>query len=697
MSAPTLRSVLLAFLTLRAAFPLFAVDPIDLNRVDPVPASQPLPVQDFFRPSVLQQPKLNLAGTHIAAIITAGADRRELLVYELQTKKIDGVTGEGDKDIYSFEWLNDKRLIFTLSARKLWGLGLFAADIGRGVDAYPLLQYYGTSLVAVPRQDRLQPLVWNSRDFETGKDLGVSAIDTGLRGGRFVNALTASVDWSAMVDVRDNNARHIRRSYPVPEHGIGTGYLTDKDGELEFAFTMEDGVQKLFRLDAGRWNPCPIDLDEIDVIGCGDQRGQLVVVGPRQDGKPRAVQFLDAATGQLGEVLLQDKAYDFYSGGTSRGWLYREPTQNRIIGAVFERNGPHVVWFTEEYRALQKILNDFFPNMVVRIIGSDEAQKLFLVAVHSDRQPVIYNWVDLEKRTIGLIKKSAPWIDPQRMQPMKSLRFKTPDGHQLDAYLTLPAVATKQNPPPLVVLPHGGPWARDTWGFDREAQFLASRGYAVLQPNYRGSNGTAWMFSPEDRWDFLKMHDDVTAATKALIASGHVDGRRVAIMGSSFGGYLALSGVTKEPNLYRCAITIAGVFDWEQLIQARKFDRYEDPAFDYLLRRIGDPKREPQKFAAISPVRHVASVRVPIFVAHGKDDPIADIGQSKRLIAELDKHHVTHEDFLVSEEGHGMGNLKNQVELYSRIEAFLARHLMPLPTSAAAPTTAPAASDSATP
>lgn len=677
----------LACVAVCAAFPLLAVDAIDLNRLDPVPAGQPVPAQDFFRPSLLQQPKLNRAGTHIAAIITAGADRHELLVYELKTQKLERLAGNGDRDIYAFEWLNDRRLIYMLSARKLWGLGLFAADLGERVDAYPLLQYYGTAVVAVPRKNRLEPLVWNSRDFEDGKDLGVSAINTSIRSGRFVDLLGASVTHSAMMDVRDNNELHIRNRYPVLGKGLGLGYSADKDGELELAFTMENGVRKLYRFDNDRWTPSPVDLEQVDYLGCGNQRGQLAVVGPRQEGKPRAVHFLDAATGQLGDVLLQDKAYDF-----SHGWLYREPVENKIIGAVYERHGPHVVWFTEEYRTLQKILNDFFPKMVVRIIGSNEAQSLFLVAVSSDRQPVVYNWVDLEKRSVGLIKKSAPWIDPERMRPMTPMKFKTRDGRQLDAYLTLPAGATKQNPPPLIVLPHGGPWVRDTWGFDREAQFLASRGYAVLQPNYRGSPGSDWLFPVEDRWDFLKMHDDVTAAAKTLIAAGIVDGRRVAIMGSSFGGYLALSGVTKEPDLYRCAVAIAGVFDWEQLLKERKQDRYEDASFDYLLRRLGDPERDPAKFAAISPGRHVANVRVPIFVAHGKDDPIADLAQSKRLIANLDKHHVPHEDLLVSEEGHGMGHLKNQVELYSRIEAFLAKHLAPLP-----PSTAPAATGAATP
>ncbi|MFA5263620.1 MAG: alpha/beta fold hydrolase, partial [Opitutaceae bacterium] len=366
------------------------------------------------------------------------------------------------------------------------------------------------------------------------------------------------------------------------------------------------------------------------------------------------------------------QAYDF------NGWLYRSPATQQIMGAMINRDGPRMIWFNEDYKNFQKLLDGMFPGVIVRIIGSDEAQKIFLIATFSDRQPVIYSWVDLEKRTGGLIKKSAPWIDPQRMQPMHIVKFKTRDGRRLDSYLTLPAGASKKNPPPLVVLPHGGPWARDNWGYDNEAQFLASRGYAVLQPNYRGSTGCNWMFPEKDEWDFRKMHDDVTDATKFMIASGLIDSGRIAIMGASFGGYLAVSGVVNEPSLYRCAVTIAGVFDWEQQIKNEKYDQFDSPSYGRMMRKLGDAKKQPEKFDAISPGRHADQIRVPVFVSGGKDDRTVEIEQSKTLISALKKYHVPHETLLVREEGHGMSHLENRVELYTRIEAFLAKNMTPV-------------------
>jgi len=658
-----------------------AASKFDLERITPVPADQPIPVMDFFRPLLLQEPKINPSGTHIAAIITAAEDKHRLLVYELKTQKMEFVGGIGDQDIYQVHWLNDQRLIFGLARGKMYGIGLLAGAVGLLQGSYPLVQYYNTRLIAIPRKNRLEPLVWNRYDgLDHRQDLGAATLDSASRRlARIYDFDRVGARGSDVSDCRDSNESHIKANYPIPEGGLTYEYMADREGQLAFAFTAQDGCLTMHRLAGNQWIKCPVDLEEIDVVGAGDQPGQVLVVGPRQEAKPRALQLMDAATGQLGDVVLQDEAYDF------DGWLYHDPATQAILGAVFQRNGPRVVWFDEGYRNLQKILDGFFPGLVVRIIGSNEEQNFFLVSTFSDRQPRIYSWVDLEKRTTGVFKNSAPWIDPQRMQPQNIIKFKTRDGRQLDAYLTLPAGASKKNPAPLVVLPHGGPWVRDNWDFDREAQFLASRGYAVLKPNYRGSTGYDWKFPVEDRWDFRKMHDDVTDATKTMIASGLIDKGRIAIMGTSFGGYLAISGVVNEPTLYRCAVTVAGVFDWEQQIKDKKIDQYDSPAFGWLMLKLGDPKKQPEKFDAISPGRHVDKIRVPVFVSAGKDDYTVDYEQTSTLLSALTKYNVPHEKFVLREEGHGMHHLENEAELYTRIEAFLDKNLKPAPAVAATP------------
>jgi acetyl esterase/lipase len=457
-----------------------------------------------------------------------------------------------------------------------------------------------------------------------------------------------------------------------PGNDVVMDYLADKDGQLAFAITVNHGMYALFRLEGDHWEKCPVDLDKVSPVDAGDRKNELIVVGPRTEGKPRALQRLDAATGVLGEVVLQDKAYDPMDCA-----IYRHPVTRTMLGVRYSRSLYQTAWFDPNYADVQKMLTGKFPGQIVQIMGSDQAENRFFIGAYSDRQPVSYSILDIKAKSLALIEESAPWIDPKRMQPTNVMKIKTRDGHQFDAYLTLPAGASKANPPPLVVLPHGGPWTRDSWGFDGDVQFLASRGYAVLQPNYRGSTGYGWMYSSDDNWAFRKMHDDVTDAVKTLVKAGLVDPSRLAIMGTSFGGYLAMCGAAFEPDLYRCAITISGVFDWEQAIREKKYDQYDTGVYGILLRNLGNPKVSRDEFDRISPLRHIDMVKIPVFVAHGKDDEVAAVEESRALIAQLGANHVPFESLLVSGEGHGMSNVENQVELYTRVEAFLDKYLKP--------------------
>ncbi|HNX98670.1 MAG TPA: alpha/beta fold hydrolase, partial [Candidatus Aminicenantes bacterium] len=453
---------------------------------------------------------------------------------------------------------------------------------------------------------------------------------------------------------------YVVKPFPTPEPGTPLGYTSDLQGNLAYAYTTDNGVDRLFRLADDQWVPCPVNLDEIDVLG-SDRDGQLIVLGPQQEGKPRAIQYLDAATGKLGEVICQDDKYD-----PSNCSLYRHPVTKALLGIRYTRSMHETLWFHPGYRVVQQAVEKFLPNQIVLILGSDKAEKRFFVAAYSDRQPTRYYTVDLEKRTLNLVKNPSPWIDPARMQPMNLLSYKSRDGKILEGYLTLPAGASKTHPAPLVVLPHGGPWVRDAFGFDSEVQFLASRGYAVFQPNYRGSLGSQWRFPDSDMYEFRKMHDDVTDGVKRMLKSGLIDPDRVAIMGWSFGGYLALSGAVHDGGLYRCAVALSGVYDWEQVIKESKLNEYVRGREGFLRRHLGDPKTNQEKFDAISPLRHVANVKIPLFVGHGTADHIADIAQSKRLVAELKKHGVPVVTHFESGEGHGMAQMKNRIEMYEK-------------------------------
>ena len=661
----------MSFMAAALLTPAFAKKEDPLERMTPVPADQPIPVVDFFRPPLFRDPELNPAGTHFAAIVAGSSDRLDLIAFDLATKTAEKLTGGGDYDITGYEWLNDRRMLFSLVKDKMYSTGLFAVELGRFSQSYVLQRHNVIVPVGYPRDNPLQAILWVRHSaYDHGDDGGILKIDTRKTFDRRDDAI-----------YRDDDGirAEVIETYPTPKDGDPVGYIADLNGELAFGLTSKNGRAVLHRWADGKWERCPVDLDEMPVVGTGDEPGELLTLGPREEGKPRALHRLNAVTGERGERLFQDERYDFVGVR-----LYRHPVSRRILGVQYQRKGPHSVWFEENYRRIQAAMERAFPGEVVRILGSDRAEKQFFMSVSSDVRPASYFHVKLETKRFVPIANVAPWIDPKRMQPMQLIAYKARDGREIEGYVTLPAGASRENKVPLVVLPHGGPWVRDNWGWDGEVQFLASRGYAVFQPNYRGSTGYAWRFPEKDMWDFRKMHDDVTDGVKAVLKTRVIDPDRIAIMGGSFGGYLALSGVAHEPELYRCAVTIAGVFDWERMLKDARNSEYLRGRYGVLRRNLGDPAKRKEKFEEISPIKHVGKVKVPVFVAHGTSDIVAAVGQSKALIAELKKHGVPYEKQIERGEGHGFRKVDNQVELYTAIEAFLAKHLAPREKAAGA-------------
>jgi acetyl esterase/lipase len=651
-------------------------------RTTPVAAGEPIPIFDFFRPPLLASPEINRGGTHAAAIATLDDDRQVLLIHDLITRKVESVQGNSYSDIYDFAWLDDSRILFAVSEDNAYATGRYVADVRNTRKTYPIEYRNATRLLGVPRNEPLKPVVWIFKDYlNDGVDAGVFQLDA----LKTLDLVKDADEFRVGTYEALSHGTHasVARSYPKPAGGMPVGYFTDKDGELAFAYTAKEGVITLHYLEGRKWTSSPLDMEEVDVVAAGNKPRELLVLGPRREGRPRALHLVDAATTDLGSPVFEDDRYSF------DGWVYRHPVDGTILGLKFHRTLQKTVWLTESYQKFQEVLQGYFPNLIVSILASDVAEKIFFLAVYSDRHPVSYYQVDLEKRERGLIAASRPWIDAERMRTSRVVTFKTRDGLKLEGYLTTPEGTSKEKPAPLVVLPHGGPWARDIWSWDGEVQFLASRGYAVWQPNYRGSEGYEWMSPENDLWEFRKMHGDVTDSVQRLIRSGLIDPDRIAIMGWSFGGYLALSGVAFETDLYRCALPLAGVFDWELLMRQSKRDQFENTRFQTLLRRLGDPRRNAAHLEEMSPARHLDRVKVPVFIAHGKIDRTAPLEQSTLVANGLRARGVTVVTHFESEEGHGVASAQNRVELYDMIEKFLAENLAPRTKPTAAPAATP--------
>lgn len=640
-----------------------AAETYSLERGSPVPADEPVPALDFFRPAMMHSLQMNRAGTHVAAIVSLDENRMGLGLFEIEGGKRKIIEPSKTLDVYRLDWMGDEHVLFSVAEDNRFATGLYTTDLKGKTGA--IESYSATEVIGIPRKNPRWPIVWiRANAYDDGSDGGVLQLDAKRLITRYDER-----EMEQAISVYGVRAR-VRASYSELDAGIPIGFLADKDGELSYGVTARDGIFSAHYLEKRKWTPSPLDLDEVTLLDSGDRPYELIGLEPHHQEGPRGLVRIDARSGEIGESLFRHPDYDLESVS-----LIRHPSRGDIIGVKVFGMGQQTEWFEPELEKIQSILEKQFRGQIVSIIGIGEKLNKFLIATYSDRQPAVYHTLDWKAQKLALFNRSAPWIDPQRTQPMQLIQFKSRDGHRLEGLLTLPAGTSKTRPAPLIAYPHGGPWAADSWGWDPSVQFLVSRGYAVFQPNYRGSTGYDWKFPGSDLWDFKKMHDDVTDGVRALLSTGLIDSERVAIMGGSFGGYLSMAGVTREPELYQCAITIAGVFDWELMMNNASRDRYETARYQIYRRMMGDPAEQQDLFDDISPIKQVANITVPVMVAHGREDQVVSIQQSKRLVKLLEQHDVEHTQHFVSREGHSMTDFRNQIDLFEAIERFLAEHL----------------------
>lgn len=630
---------------------------------EPAPAPPPnrpadIPVESFFRPPALSGAALNPAGTHVGMVIhSAKKDAHGLMLYALADGKVNGMQGDGEFDVGSFAWSGDDRIVYTVIRDHLyaWGLYTVMRDDPKKITTLNI-----NDVVEVLGSPRARPdnlVVWIRRSARNeGRPGGLLELD--LRRG--------------LRSTFSGEANNIRHTIPQPPHSSAVlHWFRDRQGEVRYAITHDRGRLQLARRESDEhWEFIKIDLDLDSPLAVDEDPNVLFVAHLNEQGHRELVRF-NTSDGTRGPVLHKDEKYDF-----SHGDVRYSASEHEVVGLIYARQSPEQVWLRPDEQTLQRSLDAVLPPNRVNLITSRSRDgSKMLISSFSDRHPGSLYLFDRSAKKLTRLAEYAPWLPENLMAPVRIMTYKARDGLKLDGYVTLPLGHDESRPAPMIVLPHGGPWVRDAWGYDAESQFFASRGYIVFRPNYRGSAGYNPEISLVPRTEFRKMHEDVSDGVRALIAAKIADPDHIAIIGASFGGYLAVCGAAFEPGLYKCAVTIAGVFDWEQ---AMKDDRDNDPDGyrRYMLRReLGDPKAQREKFEAMSPYLHAKDIRIPVFVAHGEEDTNADTGQSRRLVKAFKKAGVSHETMFVEEEGHGFSALKHRVELFTRIEAFLKKNL----------------------
>jgi dipeptidyl aminopeptidase/acylaminoacyl peptidase len=308
------------------------------------------------------------------------------------------------------------------------------------------------------------------------------------------------------------------------------------------------------------------------------------------------------------------------------------------------------------------------PDRFSSIVGGSRDGKKILIAAYSDVKPRSYYVLDIGAMKIDLIGVSNQALEKATLAPMKTIGVPSGDI-TIPGYLTLPSGKDPRNLP-MVVYPHGGPYARDRWGYDEVVQMLASRGYAVLQLNFRGSSGLGekWLNAGWREWGGA-IHDDITAGARWAIAQGIADPQRVCIVGWSYGGYAALLGVAREPDLYRCAASIAGVSDLNALKGQERFFYGGSVA---ARESIGADKRELRED---SPLQHAQKVKAPVLLVHGDVDHVVLASHSTDMAKALRKHNVATELVIIEDGGHSLDRPEMRLTLFRKLEAFLAKNL----------------------
>jgi dipeptidyl aminopeptidase/acylaminoacyl peptidase len=452
---------------------------------------------------------------------------------------------------------------------------------------------------------------------------------------------------------------------------------TDHDGRLRIAIAS-DGVNNtlLYRDsedDAFRPLVTTNFRESVSPLLFTFDNQRLYVSSNRGRDKAALFEF-DPQTAQEGELVFAHDEVDVSSLRYSR-------VRRVLTHAMYTSSKTFRHFFDAQTEQLFADLSSQLPGQEVHILSRTRNERRMIVKTSGDRTAGAHYLYDADSGKLVSLGELKPGIDPADMAEMKPITFVSRDGLRLHGYLSLPVVRDGQAEArglPLVVNPHGGPWARDHWGFNPEVQLLANRGYAVLQINFRGSTGYGRAFWEASFKQWGKtMQNDIDDGVDWLVEQGIVDPKRVAIYGGSYGGYATLAGVAFTPGRYAAAIDYVGVSNLFTLLET--IPPYWKPMIEMLYEMVGNPNDEADRQAMhdASPVFFADRITTPLLVAQGANDPRVKQAESDQIVEALRSRGVDVEYLLKENEGHGFHNEENQFEFYEAMEAFLARHLAP--------------------
>ena len=622
------------------------------------PALAKPPVEAFASLPAMRDPGLSPDGTKFAAIQDMNG-RPVVAIYTVGSSAPPVALPSDDWVIRAIQWVSNDRIVVIAGkgakvpggSRHLWTVNRAVAASADGATAVRLLNNIDTLrfnssaayVIDIALNDPAHiymPLYSETR----GITLNIFEVDLATGEGRRI----AAGGPDTVNYVMDGQGHVVARVDVKPNSDVE--HLLVRDGEdwreiAAVTSTVDSGL-----------NVAGLTLDGTGLVRAAPSQGRYMLTR------------IDIASGKE-TVLLSDPRYDV--DGT-----IEDPWTGRIVGAYYQAEGGREVYFDPERTAFQATLERSFPGLSAYEVSASVDRTRFIVALEGPRHPTSYLYIDRVAKVMNEVMSSYPGLAEDDLGEMKPYDYTARDGLLIPAFITLPPGKTPKNLP-AVVMPHGGPDSSDGLGFDWWAQFMANRGYVVLQPNFRGSSGygTAFTEAGLQQWG-LKMQDDITDGVMKMIADGIADPKRICIVGASYGGYATLAGATLTPDLYACAVSVAGVSDlpemikWERTIHGRSSDVVE-----FWISRIGSPTDDSERLRATSPARQAAHARCPILLMHGELDTTVPIRQSELMADALEDAGKPVSFVKLEGDDHYLQLGSTRLQMLTALESFLDEHI----------------------
>ncbi|MEJ2054445.1 MAG: S9 family peptidase [Calditrichaceae bacterium] len=626
--------------TLISLFLLIVMSFLLLSNCSDQPGPPPLiPMKDFFKNPTKTSIKLSPNGEHLA-YMQPWKNRMNVYVQKIGEDKETKLTSATERDIAGFFWANNGRIAYVQDKGGNENFHLFAVDI-TGENLKELTPFEGVRVQVVD-------------DLEDDEEFML--ISMNKRNPQVFDVYRININSGDMKMIAENPGNIV-------------GWMTDNDGKLRLAI-VTDGVNNSILYRETEAEPFQTVLttnfkETLDPLYFTFDNKYIYASSNLGRDKQVIVKY-DLKNKQELEVLYQHPEVDVDN-------LLRSKKRKVITGVMYVTDKRHYHFFDEDRKNLQKNLQQRLPELEVVVTSMSKDESKVMVRTFSDKSLGSYYYFNRESNEFRKLAEVSPWLDENQLCDMQPIKYQSRDGLTIHGYLTLPKGVEPKNLP-VVINPHGGPWYRDRWGFNSEVQFLANRGYAVLQMNFRGSTGYGRKFWELSFKEWGKtMQNDITDGVKWLINQGIADSTRIGIYGGSYGGYAVLAGLAFTPEVYACGVDYVGVSNLFTLLAS--IPPYWEPMRQMLYEMVGNPETDKELLRAASPLFHADQIKAPLFVAQGANDPRVKKAESDQIVNALKERGIDVKYMVKENEGHGFHNEENRFDFYGAMEQFLGQHL----------------------